>query len=267
MSENLLTNQSQVISALVYALIFIMLTTSGLLLFFYYSRKKITNKEIENKSLKIAYQKERMQAILQMQEKERNRIAQDLHDAISAKLNVISLTTHMLLDDDSISSIQKESLHHILEVNNTTLESARKIAHDLLPPILDKFGFLAALDELIESYALTKQITISQNLQNFPELSKDFELHLFRIFQELISNSIKHGKATQMTISSTINTIGNLIVYRDNGCGFTIDDVKRKTGLGLQNIKNRVAILGGDFKVNCDEKLGTTFNIQLQHNG
>ena len=133
-------SQEQIITALVYGLIFVVLLTTGLMVFFHYSRRKITEKEIEKIAIMLEQKQKVLQASIATQEEERKRIAKDLHDAISAKLNVVSLTTHVLLDDDSINKDQRESLEHILNVTSGTLESSRKIAHDLMPPILEKFG-------------------------------------------------------------------------------------------------------------------------------
>jgi signal transduction histidine kinase len=136
-----------------------------------------------------------LQTRINVQEKERNRIAQDLHDAISSKLNIVSLTTTVLLDDESINAEQKEALSHILNITTRTLESARKIAHELLPPILDKFGLKIALEELFEEFISNTSIRINHDIESLDHLKKSSELHVFRIVQELINNAIRHGKA------------------------------------------------------------------------
>ena len=92
-------SQEQIITALVYGLIFVVLLTTGLMVFFHYSRRKITEKEIEKIAIMLEQKQKVLQASIATQEEERKRIAKDLHDAVSAKLNVVSLTTHVLLDD------------------------------------------------------------------------------------------------------------------------------------------------------------------------
>ena len=102
---------------------------------------------MEKAHLEIAYQKELLQATILTQEEERKRIAQDLHDAISSKLNVVSLNANFLIEKD----ITLEDTHRIGEgiqkVTKSVLESSRRIAHDLLPPTLEKFGLKAALED------------------------------------------------------------------------------------------------------------------------
>ena len=177
--------------------IFLVLVTIGLILFFYYSRRKIIKKEIEKVNIKLDHQKKILQTTIKVQEKERNRIAQDLHDAISSKLNVVSLTTNVLIE---------EALNHILDITTRTLESSRKIAHELMPPILDKFGLKIALEELFEEFTSNTSIQIDYNIDQIGDLNKSNELHIFRITQELINNALNHGKADtlQMELKNEI---------------------------------------------------------------
>ena len=261
MEETFTTGQEQIISALVYGIIFLTLVTTGLLLFFHYSRKKILQKELEKKSLELKYQQHILQASIAAQEEERTRIAQDLHDDVSAKLNVISLTTHVLLDDPGIPPEQKMALQHIVSVTNSTLESARKIAHDLMPAVLDKFGLAAALAELFEEFTKSTSIHIEHKLAKLSSLTPANELHIFRIIQELINNSIRHGNADVLTVKMEQNTNGFSIHYHDNGKGFNSNTVKKSTGIGLQNIRSRTAILNGTLHIKSVPHQGSTFTI------
>ena len=154
-----------IITALIYGIIFILFLTCGLILLFHYSRKKIIQKEVEKVKILLDQKQKVFQASITAQEEERKRIAQDMHDAISAKLNVVNLTTHMLLSDETLNEEQQNSLTHILNVNSTTLESSRKIAHDLLPPVLDKFGLTVALEELFEDFTKSKQVSINSKIE------------------------------------------------------------------------------------------------------
>lgn len=263
----IIQNQGSVIAALVYGIIFLVLLTTGLLLFFHYSRRKIIQKELEKAALRLEHQKTILQATIATQEEERKRIAQDLHDAISARLNVVSLTTNLLLDDDDINEEQKSSLEHILGVTTTTLESSRKIAHDLLPPILDKFGLKVALEELFEDFTKSKQIQIKYDIDELEFLSKTNDLHVFRIAQELINNAVRHGDASRMNIQLKKEGANRfLFTCKDNGNGFDVKKIKKKSGIGLQNIKSRTAILECNLHVESEIDKGSTFTIQSKNN-
>ncbi|WP_040280440.1 sensor histidine kinase [Psychroserpens damuponensis] len=267
MEDKHLASQSEIIGALAYSIIFLVLVTLGLILFFYYSRKKIIEKEVEKVNIKLDHQKKILQTTIKVQEKERNRIAQDLHDAISSKLNVVSLTTNVLLDDDSMNTEQKDALNHILDITTRTLESARKIAHELMPPILDKFGLKVALEELFDEFTSNTSIKIKHHIETLEQLEKSNELHVFRIAQELINNALRHGKADCLQMELKKNKEGFELVFKDNGVGFDINEYKKKTGIGLQNIKSRVAILNGQLFVESSKNEGSTFTINFHSYG
>lgn len=266
-NEYFASQEQQVIGALVYGIIFLVLVTTGLILFFHYSRKKITEKEIEKVSIKLNHQQKILQTTINVQERERKRIAQDLHDDISSKLNVVSLTTHVLLDDNTLNNSQKEALNHILEITTNTLESSRKIAHDLMPPVLDKFGLKVALEELFDEFIKSKKIIIDYNIDKLTNINQTNELHVFRIIQELINNSIKHGNASKVSVLLNQTDTGFTIFYSDNGSGFDLKTINKKIGIGLQNIKSRVAILNGTFTIESTSKKGSVFKINSIING
>jgi len=253
--------QTEIIKALAYGIIFILFITCGIILFFYYSRKKIIQKEIEKISILLNKKQEVLQASINAQEEERRRIAQDLHDAISAKLNVINLTAHMLLNKTK-SLEQRESLEHIININSKTLESSRKIAHELLPPVLEKFGLSVALEELFDDFTKSKNLEINYSIDNLPNLKSLDDLHLFRIVQELINNSIRHGESTLINVKLISTENGFELIFKDNGKGFDVFKQSKRSGLGLQNIESRVAILNCNFTIDSKINHGSTFIVK-----
>jgi len=245
------------------SLLIIMAVT--LIAFFHRTKEKIVEKEQEKANLKIQHQQKILQTSIDIQEGERKRIAQDLHDAISSKLNIVSLTTNVLLLDKTINQKQKTALEQILNITTGTLESSRKIAHDLLPPILNEFGLKAALQELFEECTTNTDIDIESNIEELTILSQPEQLHVFRILQELINNSVRHGEANELVIYMEQNATGFILRYQDNGKGFTVEDVKQKPGIGLQNIKSRVKILNGELKIDSTPNSGSQFIIRCNY--
>lgn len=260
-------NQDSLIAFLVYGIIFTVTLTFGIMLFFYYSRKKIVAEQLSKIELQLKLQKDMVKAIIATQEEERKRIAQDMHDAISAKLNVVGLTANMLLDDDALTTDQHTSLNHILNVTNNTLSSARRIAHDLLPPVLDKFGLKTALEELVEDFLKTNKIQILYTIEDFPNLSSSQSLHIFRIIQEMFNNAIRHGGATQVTLKLTGVPEGFNLSFADNGCGFDTSIIRGVAGLGLENIKSRASILNAELNVKSELDNGCVFTLKSIKNG
>lgn len=212
--EEFFNKDNQLIATVLIGVVLLLLMGVALLLFFFLSRKKIVEKELEKKSLEIHHQKEIIQYIIVTQEEERKRIAQDLHDDISSKLNVINLNANLLRDGELKPEEYLLVNDSILDATDKTLESARKIAHNLLPPILDKFGLKDAIEELADSFNNSRKINIDYTIQ-YPKkyLSSQNELHVFRITQELINNSIKHGKTKNSTINVSSKNNNLLSVY------------------------------------------------------
>jgi signal transduction histidine kinase len=245
----------------VYGIVFISLLLIGLMLFFHYSRKKIVQEQLATIELQLSYQKNVLQATIATQEDERNRIAQDLHDEISSKLNIVSLSTNLLLEDGTLTISQKDAVEHILNITAKTLENARKLAHDLLPPVLGKFGLKVALEEFFDDFIRTNKLQILYKVVDVSFFSKTESLHLFRITQELFSNAINHGKATQIQIDVTANESVFSLIFKDNGVGFIPEVLSEKTGIGLQNIASRVSILHADLSIESVLGKGSTFTI------
>ncbi|RZN84707.1 MAG: sensor histidine kinase [Winogradskyella sp.] len=261
MVQEFQTEENKLILVLTFAVVFLVLVSLGLILFFFFSRRKVIEKEREKADLRIEHQQKILQTSITIQEVERKRIAQDLHDAISAKLNVVSLTTNVLLADKNINEKQKDTLEQILDITSTTLESSRKIAHDLLPPILAKFGLKAALEELFEEFSKNTDIDIEYEIEDL-RLSGTNQLHVFRILQELINNSLRHGKANELVIHVEETNEGFSLRYQDNGIGFNIEDIRKKPGIGIQNINSRVRILNGEIQIESSKNKGSLFIIQ-----
>ncbi|PWG05703.1 sensor histidine kinase [Polaribacter aquimarinus] len=262
--EEIFSNENQVIQVVLIGVLMLLLMGSALLIFFFLSRKKIVEKELEKKSLEITHQREMISSIIVTQEKERKRIAQDLHDDISSKLNVINLNANLLKDGELKPEEYLLVNDTILEATDKTLESARKIAHNLLPPILDKFGLKDALEELADSFNNSRKIKIEYIL-NYPKdfLSSQSELHMFRIVQELINNSIRHGKAKNSSINIEIINKNLRFTYIDNGKGFNQNNLDHQKGLGMKNIESRVSLLNGNYQIKSQKDKGFKIIITI----
>jgi signal transduction histidine kinase len=260
--KKLLIQENQVILIALTGVILLLFMGVTLLIFFFTSRKKIVDKELEKKKLEVTHQKEIIQSIIITQEEERKRIAQDLHDEISSNLNVINLNANLLKDGDLSPEEYLIVNNGILEATDRTLESARKIAHNLLPPILEEFGFKDAVEELADSFNNSRKINIKYNIKYTKKyLNSQNELHLFRITQELINNSVRHGKAKNSTINISHKDHKLIFSYTDNGIGFNSAKNENKKGLGMKNIESRVSLLNGKYSFGSE--VGKGFNILI----
>ena len=246
-------------------LCFLFVLSIILILFFFFSKKKIIQKELEKKDLDLFHQKKLLEANLLVQEEERKRIGGELHDDISSQLNLMALDLQLLnkpkIEHDDLKKIQQHLLNLIFKAN----ENSRKIAHNLFPPMLEKFGLEAALEELIDDFNFSNIINIHfKSEYDLNLLSPAAQLHIYRIFQELINNSLKHGKANKIEIKIlNLNSKINFF-YLDDGKGFKPQKLnQKKSGLGLKNIENRIFFLDGTFQLKSQPQEGITFNFSI----
>lgn len=248
--EELLSGENELILIGITTIGFLIFIGIALVVFFIFSRRKIIQTELEKANLEIEYQRELLQSTIITQEEERQRIAQDLHDAISSKLNVVSLNANILANGmDNPEEIERIG-ENIRKITGTVLENSRRIAHDLLPPTLEKFGLQAALEELCEEVEATDTFEMHYNIA-YSEPLKDSqcELHLFRIVQELLNNSIKHSEASKIEIALGPSEKGVSLHYKDNGKGFDMSKARNAKGLGMSGIENRALLMDAHLEL------------------
>ena len=255
-----INQDSEIVSLILIAVSLLLVMGLGLVAFFYFSRRKVVNAQLENAKMEISHQKNMLQATILTQEEERKRIAQDMHDEISSKLNIVSLNANVLLDGGVTDKESQEMLETILKISDTTLENSRRIAHDLLPPVLEKFGLWAAIEELTNNFNRASQNLIKLEGSYEKCLDPKDELHVFRIVQELVNNSIRHGKASEIELK--IEKQPFALTYEDDGCGMDLTDKDKRVGLGMKNIQSRCEILKAKCQLESQPGKGIQFSIQ-----
>lgn len=228
-----------------------------LLMFFYFSKKKIHQKVLEKKNLELANQKNLLVATLEVQEKERKRIAEDLHDDISSKLNIVFLHCELLSKENLTKSEEMETINMITSLASKVLENARNIAHNLFPPVFSNFGLHAAVEELCGEFNRSKHVLVNYiNNVQFNDTEKNRHLHVLRILQELMNNSLRHGEATEIEIYFDKEDDKTRCRYKDNGKGFDTENSKNQNGLGMRNIESRVNFLNGTLVIDSKRNEG-----------
>lgn len=201
--------------------------------------------------------------VLEVQENERKRIAQDLHDKLGSMLSVVKL--HFKKSEKNIERLQQQNRDEYKKANkllDDACDEVRKIAHNLVSGVLRKFGLVAALEDLKTTIEQSEQLEVELLDTGMDErLNWDYELNLYRIIQELLSNTMKHAKANEVSIQLLRNN-GNLnIVYQDNGRGFSLEKIQY--GLGMKNIESRLDRLNGKMEIDTGKGGGSTFTIDI----
>lgn len=213
-------------------------------------------KEIENKIYNT---------IIQTEEKERKRFAEDLHDEIGPLLSSLKLylTSFKIIKDENK---QKEIITESVSITENIITNIRRISNALSPSILENMGLKAAITSLINH--LDKIINISF-YSNFNEIRFpiNIELTYYRIIFELINNSLKHSCANKILISLDYTTNILYLTYQDNGKGFPLEKINNKNskGTGLFNIKNRARIIKADYLFETSNGFKFTMKTDLSN--
>jgi len=254
---------SEIITVYFIGTLGMILLAAGIFFFFVTYQKRILKKELELNRLKSEQQEEIIRNTILAQEKERKRIARDLHDEVGAMLSVVKLNVGRI-EKKSDSEIPKELAKETKNYLDEVITQVRRITRDLLPPSLEKLGLVSAVEELAGWVNKSGQIVVDCYTNGNPcRFDNKRELAVFRIIQEVINNAIKHAEAKQISINIRFSGENLAILISDNGKGFVLDD-KLKTGLGLKNLESRATIARASFKLKSKVNKGTTGIILLK---
>ncbi|WP_316734978.1 sensor histidine kinase [Pedobacter aquatilis] len=244
---------------------FLLLTIVILLLFYYRGVKKLAQQRNINYQQKVSdlqrkQQLEISKAMLNAEEKERNRVAQDLHDGLGGMLSGLKINLSNWAKHQNMETHDAE-LQRIVKQLDGSVTELRHIARNMMPQTLLKFGLEIALKDLAES-VMSNDLHVDYQAINISKLiAVEEQIIIYRIVQEILTNILKHAKATEVVLQCSENLNHFYITVEDNGIGFNTNDYKK--GLGIENIKNRVAYLNGNFEISAEPNNGTTINIEI----
>ncbi len=235
-------------------------------LYYRSNRKLFVQKELSHQQhLKDLEQQQRLQfgqAVLLGEEQERRRLARDLHDGLGGMLAGVKINLSGQAADTA-SQNQKDELQKIIGQLDHSVTELRRIAHNMMPVNLLKFGLRTALKDICESL-MTDSTSIdfqAYGIEN--DIPEQTQLNIYRIVQELLANAIRHANAAHIILQCSQNGNSFLITQEDNGKGFNPDMIEKGKGIGLENIKNRVGFLKGKMEIESVINEGTIINIEL----
>ena len=219
--------------------------------------------EQESTRLKENHQLVITAASLQAEENERKRISETLHDSVGQMLYAIKLNFSQLKSVQTNPSYEQAS-----QLLDQTIRDIRNISFELAPSILKDFGLAATLDEMSKRLS-GKSLQVRTRVTGMgTNLSEDFMLNIYRIIQELVGNSIKHGKASNITIELSGNEGLINIQVKDDGSGFkTGYESAPIMGTGLSSIRNRINLYQGEIDIKSLYGEGSLIHIQLKQPG
>ncbi len=220
-------------------------------------------KELETQKLTTVLKEQELMAIdamIEGQEKERQRIANDLHDDLGGLMATMKLHFNALKDKQTPELFDKTTA-----LIDDAYNKVRTIAHAKNSGVIAKQGLLVAVNQMAEKVSASNKIQIQvldHGLEN--RLENSLELTIFRIIQELTTNIIKHAEATEASIHITNHEDSLNIMVEDNGKGFNPSQItKTKKGMGISSIDKRVEHLNGKMTIESEPKKGTTIIIDI----
>lgn len=202
-----------------------------------------------------------LNSILKGQEEERSRMAKDLHDGLGGLLSGIKLTLssmkgNMILQEKDVQLFSKS----IGQLDNAITEM-RRVAHNLMPEALLKFGLHEAIQDFCDSINESNTVKVKFVQLGMGTMEKSTEVVLYRIIQELSNNAIKHAAAKNVLIQIDIHEKGITLTVEDDGKGFDVSAAVK--GAGLSNVQSRVDYLKGAIHIHSGIGEGTSVNIEI----
>jgi signal transduction histidine kinase len=244
-------NQLITIGLIAMLLIFVLLAILLIL------RKQKIDKEKALILLNQEKEKEILHALLTGEEKERNRLAQELHDGINGDLSAIKYTL------ESSINFKDELTSKAIDMLDNSIVNVRNISHNLAPPSINKYGLTLAVEQFCDSINHQNKIDIIfQSYGDEIRLQTIKETAIYRIVQELVYNAMKHSQASELLVQLNFSESTLHITVEDNGVGMIN---KENTGLGWKNIQSRIEFLQAEKQVDADNQ-GTSVSIMININ-
>jgi signal transduction histidine kinase len=206
-------------------------------------------------------QKSKILAEIKTLEKERSRMATDLHDELGPLLSSVKMRMNLL---DILSADDQQELEKINEHIDNIIKRMREISNDLMPSTLMRKGLIAGIEDSIRIASLPDGLVIKFRHTNVSDISKEQSIHIYRIVQEIIHNTIKHAGASTLNIHLSSKNGKLILTSTDNGVGFDHTRLLQESGgLGLRSLLSRTEVMNGEMYINSRKNKGTEYTFEI----
>jgi signal transduction histidine kinase len=205
-----------------------------------------------------------VKAMIEGQDEERKRVSEELHDGLGQLLSSIGMNFNAIKSNfhDGESAKKEENINNVEHLISEAISEVRNISHNLMPDILDSFGLVPALEDMVRKIEHTQNLKVGLEIVNVKgRMERNVEIAIYRIAQELINNVVKHSNANSANIQLTKHKESVVLVVEDDGEGF--DPKAKKEGIGLKNIASRTKMLDGEFMIDSSKERGTVVTVEL----
>jgi signal transduction histidine kinase len=207
-----------------------------------------------------------LSAMIEGQEKERKKIAREIHDGIGPLLSAIRINLEALKARGNLQMDKKslDDMDQIILTLDETTQDIRAMSHNLMPPVLIDFGLIPAVNNLCSRIRNSGKVEIELITNLNKRIESENELILYRIVQELVNNSLKHSEASKITVQIMDHGSHILLSVEDNGKGFNLEEVDaHSTGTGLSNIQARIQARQGSIHFDTKPGMGFIAHIEI----
>jgi len=205
--------------------------------------------------------KSKISAEISTLEKERARIASDLHDEMGPVLSSVKLKVNCL---DIMSPEDQAQLEKINSHIDQIILRMREISNDLMPTTFLRKGLVAAIEESIVDNDFNSDLQVKFQHSDIPALDPDKAIHVYRIVQELIHNTLKHARAKNLFLELNVKDGKLVLRCSDDGVGFNYNKlVNESAGLGLRSLLSRTDIMNGEMYVDNHRDKGTEYVFEI----
>ncbi|MBS1777546.1 MAG: tetratricopeptide repeat protein [Bacteroidetes bacterium] len=240
-----------------------LLLISLLLIRNYKHRQRLQQQRISE--LETEKQLSATEAILKGEEQERSRLAKDLHDGLGGMLSGVKYSLSNMKENIIMSPADVQAFEHSINMLDSSINEMRRVAHNLMPESLLKFGLDAALQDFCSEMSRSGMLKVIYQSFGIKETSLDRSLSVttYRIIQELLNNIIKYAEANQAIVQVSKMENHMSITVEDDGKGMDVSDLKNKNGIGWDNIQSRVAYHNGTINIQSEPHKGTSIFIEF----
>lgn len=236
-------------------------------LFLIVYQRRVLRHRTELQRLETEKQQALTSAVLETQESERRRLAEDLHDSVGQVLSAVKMNMSRLEKRHAKATAPDAAYLDMFastqSMVNDSIGEIRNIIRDILPPVLRDFGLVEAVRDLCGKIQQNTGLSVQFGYDGEPFRAKpESEVMLYRVVQELFNNAIKHAKATELTVSLIRRGDVLTLHFADNGVGF--DKSKVVNGLGLRGMESRIQLLKGEILVDSQPGHGTRTTLRVE---
>ena len=199
------------------------------------------------------------QAVFDGEVQERSRLARDLHDGMGGKLTAMKIRLHELKRNSGINETNEKQFKVMMDMLDDSVQEMRRVSHNMMPDTLSRAGLKPALDDFCSSMS---SLIVFSYYGDESRLDLKLETLIYRCIHELVNNALKYASASYIMVQIIQEEDSIAFTVQDNGCGF--DPAAGTKGIGLKNVRSRIASVGGDIQIDSKAGVGTEINVELK---